>query len=308
MVVVITLLTGNNTFEIDRALKQQRASFAGEIETFEGNEVSPVGLRMMLGAQTLFMNERFVVLREPAESKELWTELPKLLESLDDSVTLVIVQPGVDKRTATYKWLQKYATVEEFKQWTEHDTFAAEQWATNEAKNLGLNLNKKLAHQLVARTGNDQWRIVSALEKLMLATEVDEATIIDLVEATPSENVFSLLETALSGTPEKLHVKISELSLSEDAYKVLGLLSSQVFQLAVLHAADGSNDEVAKDLGAHPFVLSKLASHAKRLSRTQVREIMQILATADMRSKSTDADRWTIIEDALMLAQQASKK
>lgn len=302
---VIDVLFGDNSYEVEQQRNVLIAASPVDVEQYDGSELTKAQLMDMLLAQNLFQQQRFIVVRRLTQNTALGGDLPSLLEKLPDSTSLVLVEQHIDKRTATYKWLRGHATMHEYKQWGERETSIAERWAENEAKTRGVVLNKKLAHQLVVRSGLDQWRIAGALDKLALASDINEATITELVELAPAENIFSLLETALSGTTEKLHAKIGELSLVEDAYKVHGLLASQAFQLAVLQAAD-SGQEVARDIGAHPFVLAKLASHAKRLSRTQVRQIVQALAVADTRLKSTDADPWAIIEEALLRCQQAS--
>lgn len=297
---MITLLTGNNTFEIDWALKQRLASVEGRVERYEAEGIALDQLADILIGQTLFDTQRTVVVLRPAENKELWDRLPIWFEQSGNSLELVLVQPSVDKRTASYKWLKKHADVQEFTAWNEWDVHQAEAWAISYAKRLGKALDKKVARVLVARTGVDQWRIHHALEKLTLLDEMTEADIENIVEQSPSENIFSLFETALSGNIENLHKKIETLSLTEDAYKAMGLLASQAFQLAVLASTDKPSAEVAKDLGAHPYVLGKLSPHAKRLGRSGARQVVQALATADMRLKSTDAEPWAVIEQALM--------
>ncbi|MBP9667609.1 DNA polymerase III subunit delta [Candidatus Saccharibacteria bacterium] len=302
---MITFLTGDNTFEIDRALRQQRAAFVGEVGTVEGEEITSPQFLAMLGTQTLFAAQRFVVLREPMVNKSLWAELPELLGAVDNTMQLVIVQPSPDKRTATYKWLSKNIETKVFTRWTERDTYMAEQWAMQEAASHGVTLDKKLVQLLVQRTGIDQWRIAAALEKLALAAQVDADTIALIVEASPGENIFSLLQTALSGTPQALQQKVRDIAQTEDAYKAMGLLGSQVFQLAAVKFA-GSQAYIAKDLGISPYAVAKLSAQVRDLSRAQIRAIVHAVAVADTRLKTTDAQPWMIVEEALMYIQTAS--
>ena len=79
-----------------------------------------------------------------------------------------------------------------------------------------------------------------------------------------------------------------------------GLLSSQVFQLAALAVTSKPANEVASDIGAHPFALSKLAPHAKQLGHSRTRQIVRIFADTDISMKSTGADPWLLIEKALI--------
>lgn len=297
---MITLLTGDNSFEVKQALAKRIADHTSEVEYFDGEEQTISGLTDMLLGQSLFSAKKVVVVSKASANSQLWGVLPEWLEKVDDDSEIILVEPGVDKRTATYKWLKKHVEVEEHAAWSERDTPKAEAWAVSHAKSLGKPLDKKVARALVERTGVDQWRIYHALEKLALLDEIREADVENIVEQSPSENIFSLFETALSGDAKKLHEKIETLSLTEDAYKAMGLLASQAFQLAVLASTDKPSAEVAKDLGAHPYVLGKLSPHAKRLGRSGARQVVQALAKADMRLKSTDAEPWAVIEQALM--------
>jgi DNA polymerase III delta subunit len=93
---------------------------------------------------------------------------------------------------------------------------------------------------------------------------------------------------------------IRTLELTEDPYMVFGLLSGQAFQLAALAVSDKPSSEVAKDIGAHPFAVSKLSSHAKRQSKTDVREIIAAFADADDAMKSSGGEPWLLIERTLI--------
>ncbi|HEU4715546.1 MAG TPA: hypothetical protein VFS14_01825, partial [Candidatus Saccharimonadales bacterium] len=85
-----------------------------------------------------------------------------------------------------------------------------------------------------------------------------------------------------------------------DAYRLLGLLSGQAVQLAVLTLADKPSAEVAKDTGVHPYALSKLAPAARRLGRVGAKKVVTAFAEADEASKSSAADPWLLVERALM--------
>ncbi len=85
----------------------------------------------------------------------------------------------------------------------------------------------------------------------------------------------------------------------------MGLLGSQVFQLAAVKFA-GSQAYIAKDLGISPYAVAKLSAQVRDLSRAQIRAIVHAVAVADTRLKTTDAQPWMIVEEALMYIQTAS--
>jgi len=297
---VITLLVGENSFEVERALQVLTADFAGDRESFDGTELSRSSLPDLLMGTSLFAVKRLVVIKGLSEQALLWTELEQWLPRASDDIHLVLVEPKPDKRTRTYKALQKIADVREYKPWGERDVAQAEQWVKREAEKLGRTLDATFARRLVQRVGVDQWALYNALQKLIVLDDITLATIDDHIEPSPSENVFNVLEAALKGDGVRLQQMIRTLELTEDPYRLFGLLGGQVFQLAALIVTDRSSANVAKDLGAHPFALSKLASFAKKLHKTEVKKMITAFAEADQAMKSSGGDPWLLVERALM--------
>jgi len=297
---MIILLTGDNTFAIDQALKQRTTSFAGEVEVFDGDELTPGQLADITTGQTLFAPQRFIVIKQPSECKELWSDIATWLDKLSSDDTIVLVEPGIDRRTAAYKWLQKNAEVQDFSAWSERDQPKVVQWVSDEAKRRGMTVSREQAMRIVARAGFDQWTLYHALEKLSLASEISDELIDATIEASPTENVFALLETALSGRRDDLMRMLETLRQTEEPYRVFGLLASQVQQLALLALANRPASQVASDIGARsPYMLEKLETRAKGLTRTEVKNALHAFAAADMRLKTTDNDPWSVIENLL---------
>lgn len=298
---MITLLTGDNSFEIKRALHNIAAAFDGVAEKIDGEGVELSQLADILQGATLFADKRLVIVNNLSENKTLWDVLPEWIPRVSADVHVVLLERKPDKRTKTYKDLKKFADVREFSVWGDRDVRLAEIWVADEAKRQNVALDKKGVQYLVARVGLDQWQLFHALQKLAVLEEVSSEVIEAVIEANPTENVFNLLDAALKGDVRKVHTMVQNLQQSQDPYMTLGLLTSQVFQLSVL-AVCGSRlpDEVASDIGAHPFALGKLVSHAKNLGRSGVRKVSRIFADIDDKLKSTATDPWLLIEEALI--------
>jgi DNA polymerase III delta subunit len=297
---VITLLTGENSFELQRALDRISAGFNGQPERLDGAEVAVGQLPELLMGGTLFADKRLVIIKSLSENKSVWDQLADWCEKVSDDIHLALVDPKPDKRTRTYKQLQKFAHIEEYRVWGERDIQKAESWVAEEARRQGWELNKKSAQALVARLGVDQWALVGALDKLAVVDEVSPAVIEQIIEAQPSENVFNLFEAALSGERSDVQKMIRTLELNEDPYMVFGLLSGQAFHLAVLAVGDKPPGDSAKDVGAHPFALSKLAPYARKLGKQGAKKIVAIFADADDAMKTSAAEPWLLIERALI--------
>jgi len=297
---VVTLITGENTFENERALARIIDAAAETPEKIDGSELELRQLPDLLMGGTLFADTRLVIIKNLSENKAIWGELEQWLERLSPDVRLVLMETKPDKRTKTYKFLQKNATVLESKLWGERDAPRAEQWVSAEAGELGFSLDKKSAQLLVARVGTDQWELYRALEKLSVLPEIMPSTIENVIEAHPSENVFYLFETALKGDAAKIHSTISVLQQSEDPYRLFGLLSTQALQLAALTLGNKPAADVAKDMGAHPFALSKLAPYAQKQGPAGTKKILMAFTDADKAMKTSAIEPWLAIEEALL--------
>lgn len=297
---MITLLTGENSFEVERALKRIAAAFDGRPERIDGSVLELKNIPDLLMGGTLFADKRLVIIKNLSENSSVWTGLVEWIPRISDDISLVLVDSKPDKRTKTYKELQKVAQVESFALWGERDGGQAEKWVSNEAQELGFKLGNDLVRFLVARVGVDQWRLYQALEKLSVLEPVTKEVIEDVIDANPTENVFNLFEAALRGDITKLRYMLATLELTEDPYRLFGLLSGQAFQLAALTITDKPSADVAKDLGAHPFAVSKLVPHVKRMGRGGARKVIDAFAEADSGMKTSTADPWLLVERALM--------
>ena len=298
--MMVYFLIGENWYARDLALKAIVERVGVAAVYLDVDKLTPESLKDLLGAQTLFSEKRCIVLKQPSDNKALWRELSEILEGTSDYIILVIVENQPDKRTKTYKALKKHATVKEFPNWTERETNFAIEWMLNEAKRRGIALKTRDVKQIIQLVGVDQGRLARALEKIELMPTITPEMIEASIEAYAVDNVFVLFETALRGDIERLQVLIKSLRQTEDAYRVFGLLGSQLTQLAALIYSKGSPGEVAQKIGAPPFVLSKLAPYAARLSESSMRELYEWAADTDMQMKSVSIDPWVLVEQLLL--------
>jgi DNA polymerase III delta subunit len=295
---MITLLLGENSFEIERALSEIAEKFSGSVEKLNGADLQLSQLPDILMGVSLFATARTIVIRNLSENKVIWAVFGDWLPRISDDIHLVLVEPKPDKRTTTFKALKDKVEIKEFVVWSDRDTSWAEKWVIDEAKKMGFELNNKYAQFLVRRVGVDQWQLFHALEKLVLVEAISEDVIKDIIEANPVENVFELFETALKGDAKNLKRKIEILEQTEDVYRLSALLFTQVFQLLAVASAE-KFDNVAKDFSIHPYVVSKLESVAKRIGKNSAAKIVKIFAEADDDMKLSRAEPWLLIERAL---------
>lgn len=294
---MVTVLTGENSYEISEALRSIAANFDGQVEKVDAAELTLRDLPDLLMGGSLFAQNRLIVIKGLSTNASVWEKLPEWLPRIADDIHVVLIDAKPDKRTSTYKALKAVATLHEHPVWSDRDTGKAEQWVLQKAKQSGLALDAKLARSLVTRVGIDQWLLASALEKLALLPEVTQESLENTIDPNPSENIFQLFEVALSGQRDKVATMLRALEVQEDPYATFALLSSQAFSLAAI--AFDTENSASKDFAIHPFVASKLSAQAKRLGKKNVAQILREFAQADADMKRSKAEPWLLIEKTL---------
>lgn len=288
---MIHLLTGENTYEIERRLGELVAGFDGDVERVDGSELTLEGLPDLLAGVTLFSSRRLVVIKNASQDKTLWTALGGWLEKGVDN-DLVLVEKNPDKRTKTYKWLEKHAEAFVAK---ELQPFEAVQWLLKLPPFQGLSLKQEAARFLTDYVGTDQWRLESELNKLMLTGKpVTKELIQEIVEPTPQATSFELLDAAFRGHTEEMNRLFETVSKDEDPYMFFGLVVGQIYALSLTKTGAGKRpDEIAKETGVHPFVVRKVSGMARDISGAELKILVTRLAELDANMKSRSVDPWT---------------
>lgn len=300
---MIFLLTGANDFAARQALDTLVAAMlnkhgAHAIERVDGESLDASRLPDLLQGTSLFASERMVILRDAGKNKLLWETLGDWTEKVSSEVTLVVLEPTPDKRTRTYKQLQKHGKTHDFPELNERELV---QWAMSVAKDEGNSLDARTAGYLVRQVGLNQWRLWGELQKLLAAYPVITAEAIDqLVEPSPQASVFDLLDAVLAGKNPQAMELLARLKASEDPYKLFGLLVSQIQTLALVVTSQGKAAEaIAKDTGVHPFVVRKLQPLSRTMSYGQLQYVLASVALVDTQMKSTGGDPWILLEQCL---------
>lgn len=307
---MIHLFYGENEFLIRQKLAEVTARFDGEAEVYDGAELTREELPGLFGGMTLFSEQRLIVIRGLSEQKSLWNELPTWLEQASDTIEIYLVESTVDKRTKTYKWLQKNASIAECAAMKANQTAKAEAWLRDYAAALQLLLDQQTAQRMVGRAirpGSDGKPIIDQQVLAQAATqltlhdgEITSGVLDAILPPSHYQNVFGLLASALDGHDRQVRQMTQDLRTSDDGYKVLAVLSSQIAQLSLVVTAGADHArELAHDSGVHPYVLQQLHHYRDRLSIDQVRQLVEGAATLDHKSKRSSNDPWLLVDNLL---------
>ena len=296
---MIHLLHGDNEFEKQAAL----VALVGDADVvrYDGEELTLADMQEITIGQTLFSQSAVYVISKLSENSDIWPQLPDM--RFDDDKTIILVESKLDKRTKTYKWLQKTAKTQEFVPLSDRQKPQLISWCEVQARERGYRLTRTQIGTLVDRLGFDQLRLSNFLDQLALAENITDELINDLVPLARSENVFDLFVAALSKDYETVHNIISYLESEsglDGAYQTMGLLASQATNMAALVLAGGDNKTVAADLSVNPYILQRLSSSARTVDIEHLRRINDALFQADLQMKITGVNPWLLIETALV--------
>lgn len=295
---MIYLLCGDNEFEKQAAL----VALVGDADVvrYDGEELTLADMQEITIGQTLFSQSAVYVISKLSENFDIWSRLSEL--PFDDK-TVILLESKLDKRTKTYKWLQKTAKTQEFLPLSDRQKPQLISWCEVQARERGYRLTRTQIGTLIDRLGFDQLRLSNFLDQLALAEEITDELIDQLVPLARSENVFDLFVAALSKDYETVHNIISYLESEsglDGAYQTMGLLASQATNLVALVLSGGDNKTVAADLSVNPYVLQRLSSSARTVDIEHLRRINDALFQADLQMKTTGVNPWLLIETALV--------
>jgi len=276
-----------------------------DVERADGEAMTIESLAGILMGGSLWSIERRVVVRGLSDNKPVWDKLGEWIDRDHSDLTLILVEPTVDKRTKTYKTLAKYAKVIQVAEWTDRSIGEAREWTRHQATKLDVRLAPRQIEAIVERAmmlnaaGKwtiDQYMIHRALGALPTGEETPDEAIDAVLPPSSFTNVFNLLETAVSGSRDALTEALERLKHSEDPYKILGLVASQWANIVAIKYATAPPSQVASDIGVSPFAMQGAAKLAGRIPNAKIVHLTALLADMDIQTKSTMFDPWLALE------------
>lgn len=298
MIANFILLTGPDDFR--RSARQRflidgfRKKYPdGEITRFEDSDTFS-DLQNTVLTPNLFASRRLVITDtfwnperfETAERADFWDALA----GQADSVTLISVEPSLDKRTKAAKALLKTAKVETY------DLLEAPelvQWMIRTSEQQGSLLKPREAHYLLDRCGVNGWNLHSEITKLAIASEgqpITRALIETLTIPHPTAVVWDFLASLSKQqtAPALQNFKLL-LQSGESAHMIMAMICREVRLHAQLKAGSDDNLDakaIATRTKLHPFVVQKTLPLSKKFTQKQIRTMYEQLLKLDRRLKT----------------------
>ena len=304
-----TILYGDNSYERTAQLAKMKidAEKSGfEIQKSNSDELSKSDFVSLICGISLLSEKRFVYIRNLSENSEIWQNLAEILPRISTDIHLCLVEDKIDKRSVVYKAISKIVELYEFKNLTARDSKNLVEFARLFAKKQGLSLDNKTASFLISWVGVDEWQIRDAIEKIALIGEANEQNIREFVPQNIESNAFLIIEMMFLGDILKLQEEFSKLKITDGedgAFRFLGMISTQIFNLAALKIGKNigkTTAEISKEIGANTWALGKMESFVQNLSESQLAEIVSKFTQVDEIIKTESVDPWNLVESTIL--------
>ena len=297
MIKNFVLLTGPDSFRRGGRKRFYVSAFKnkypdGEVEYFDAKtdftEVSNAVL-----TPNLFGGRRLLV------TDSFWTpdnferaEKEKFFEALDVStdLTLISVEPTLDKRKKATKWLMKNTKCEKFEHLSEGEIIS---WVTQEATNHGATMGRAEAQRLLSRCGENLHNLSQETQKLTLMAE-DGVITTALIEENTISNPKVVLWDFLADLSHRRSgpalKKFRDLRTSgESTHYIFSMLIREIGIHARLRACIDqklSESEAAKATKLHPYVVKKTLPLSRKFTAPQIAGMYEALENIDRRLKT----------------------
>ena len=216
---------------------------------------------------------------------------------------VVVTADKVDRKRKLFKTLTKLKTAVACEAPKEN-----EHWLRKRAEEAGYSLSSDAARFLINRVGPRPGILAKELEKTLLYAgknkSVSERDVAEVVGESKLENVFALTDALKTKNPEKaLRLLNNQIDQGEEPIKILGTIAWQlrmIWEVKHYQQKNLPSGQIAKVMGAHPFMVEKALQHTRRFSTQQLRSGYLELVKADRNLKSTTKDPTAVMQTLIL--------
>ena len=276
---------------------------------FEGKGQNEGEIIDLAETMPFFADHRVILLENTGFFKNKADRLADYLSSLPEYLVLIFVEDEVDKRSRTYKALQKTGIAVEFGQQKED---ALIRWILGILKKSGKKITRPDRELFLGKTGTDMGNIHMELQKLLdyaEGREIIRAQDIEAICTTQLSNrIFDMIRAVTEKRQrEALQLYYDLLALKEPPMRILYLMARQFNQLLLVKTLmeEGADQKtIASRLGLAPFVVRNLMPLARRFSLQELTEAVENFTAAETDVKTGRLDDVLSVE--LMLVKYSA--
>jgi len=218
---------------------------------------------------------------------------------------LLITSNKVDRKRKLFKKLVGLKTAVACEAPKENELI---NWLCDRAKESNYSLSFDAARSMVNRAGARPGILAKELEKTFLYAgknkSISEQDVAEVVGENKLENVFALTDALKTKNPETaLRLLKNQIDHGEEPIKILGTIAWQfrmIWEVKHYQTKNLPAGQIAKTMGANPYVVDKALQHTRRFSTRQLRTGYLELTKADRRLKSTSQDPLAVMQTLIL--------
>jgi len=218
---------------------------------------------------------------------------------------LVVTSNKVDRKRKLFKILTGLKTAIACEAPKENELI---NWLRKRAEESNYSLSSNAARVLINRVGARPGILAKELEKTLLYAgankSISEKDVAEVVGESKTENVFALTEALKTKNPETaLRLLNNQINHGEEPIKILGTIAWQfrmIWEVKHYQKKNLPSGQIAKTMGANPYVVDKALQHTSRFSTKQLRTGYLELAKADRSLKSTSQDPLAVMQTLVL--------
>lgn len=302
----VHLIEGPNEFLAQRARESVVAQVREElgevtVTDMAAGEVTDSELLEVL-SPSLFGDGRVVVLHHAETAAKSAAEL--IVQAAVDpgpGIYLVVEHSGGGRNKAVATKLEKIAQV-----WPAQDVKRNQllSWVNEEFQRHGTRVSPDVVHALLEGVGSDLRELATAISQLVADAEgeVTARLVKTYYSGVAEVSSFDIADWAVSGQGSRAVAAVRRaLQLGASPVALAAALSNKVGMIARLYGPRGRVDEsaLAREIGAHPFVIKKTIPVARRWSADAVSRAVIAMADLDAEVKGQGGDPAYAVEAAV---------
>ena len=226
-------------------------------------------------------------------------------ESPIPEACLVITSNKIDRKRKLFKILAGLRTAIACEAPKENELT---NWLRKRAEEKEYSLSSDAARFLVNRVGARPGILAKELEKTLLYAGANksilEKDVAEVVGESKTENVFALTEALKTKNPETaLRLLNNQIDHGEEPIKILGTIAWQfriIWEVKYYQKKNMPSSQIAKAMGANPYVVDKALQHTGRFSTEKLRTGYLELVKADRSLKSTSQDPLAVMQTLVL--------
>jgi DNA polymerase-3 subunit delta len=258
-------------------------------------------------AMPFFVSRKLVVVRDETvlasggKEGRLQHDVDRLIAYLrkpcETSVLLLVVHSDkLDERRKAVKLLKEMDAVIEFAELEGRDLV---RWIMRRVSQQGRTIGEDAAEALIRRAGTHLQSLAAETDKLCLYAGPGGTVTREHVEALTApvleDDVFALIDALTGGdTGRAVTLYRQLLERKEEPIRIAALIASQLrimLQVKELAARSWPNQQIAAQLGIHPYRVRLAADKARRWSEERLAAMLREIAELDYRMKTGLIDK-----------------